>query len=136
MLQNSLENAISKMWNEHDLSLIDRLFHERVVIHSLLGTYYGPQAMRRMVESWLRAFPDLKVQHLYHCFDRDRLVIQWDATATHCNELKGIPATHQRVYYSGVSIYRLNDSQVVEYWAYIDMDNLLNQLRETQKAIV
>lgn len=118
----------NSIWNTKEIHTIDRLLHPNVTIHSLLGQYTGPQAMKAVVLSWLKAFPDLKVS-FDHVITQDELVcIQWHAQGTHLGEFKGRLPTNLPVAYSGVTIYRIQEGKITEYWAYLDMQHLLSQI--------
>ena len=55
-------------------------------------------------------------------------VKRWTATGVHTASLAGVPPTHARVKFSGVSIYRLENGQIVESWYVYDLLGLLHQL--------
>ncbi len=117
-----------KVWDEQDLSVIDRLLHPQIVIHSPLGDSRGPEAMRRVVQTWLTAFPDLVVTNAAIIAESDTVVIRFTATGTHRGDFRGRKPTGRQVAYSGVSIYRINAGQIIEYWAFLDLQQLLSQI--------
>lgn len=55
-------------------------------------------------------------------------VKRWTAIGVHTASLAGIPPTHARVTFSGVSIYRLENGRIVESWYLYDLFGLLHQL--------
>lgn len=122
------EEYANTVWNAKDISVIDRLIHQNVIIHSLLGDFKGAQAMKEVVQAWLKAFPDLSVINELVISENDLVSIQWSAKGTHQGEFKGRKPTGKKVSYSGVTVYRINDGQIVEYWAYLDMQTLLRQI--------
>lgn len=117
-----------RIWDEKDLRAIDELIHQKCVIHSLLGDFYGPKAMKNVVEAWLNGFPDLVVKNKSVICEQDLVVIQWQAHGTHQGEFKGIKPTGKSISYAGVTIYRVHQDKIVEYWAYLDMKHLLDQI--------
>ena len=125
------EEYAHKIWNEKDLSVIDDLIHPEIVIHSLLGDYKGTEPMKKVVEAWLIAFPDLVVKNRNIVCQQDLVVIQWEAQGTHLWEFKGIAPTNKRVVYEGVTIYKVCNSKIIEYWAYLDMHHLLEQIKQS-----
>lgn len=122
------ETYAHRIWECKDLQAIDELIHQNCVIHSLLGDFYGPQSMKSVVRTWLNGFPDLVVKSTSVICEQDLVVIQWQAHGSHQGEFKGIQPTGRSISYSGVTIYRINQSKIVEYWAYIDMKHLLDQI--------
>lgn len=128
MIKRVAETYAHRVWHDKDMGAIDDLIHSDCVIHSLLGDFRGPEAMKTVVQAWLKAFPDMQVKNTAVITEKDLVVIQWQARATHQGDFKGIAATKKSVAYAGVTIYRISRDQIVEYWAYIDMKHLLDQL--------
>lgn len=124
------EKYAHHVWDKQDLKIIDELVHPDVVIHSLLGDYRGRRLMKEVVQKWLSALPDLKVVNSAIICENDLVTIQWQAKGSHQGEFKGIPATGKIVTYAGVSIYRISEGVITEYWAYLDMQHLLNQMKD------
>lgn len=106
----------------------DRLVDNDVLIHSLLGDFRGKKALKEVVQAWLKGFPDLSVKNDLIISENDLVSMQWSVKATHKGEFKGRQPTGKPVFYSGVTVYRIKNGQIVEYWAYIDMQHLMSQL--------
>lgn len=123
------EEYAKKIWMNKDLKAIEDLLDAKIIIHSRLGDFTGRDSMRKIVESWMAGFPDLKVEHLAVVCENDRVFIHWKAEGTHTGAFKGIAATDRKIHYEGVTIYRINMGKIVEYWSYPDMQHLLEQLR-------
>jgi predicted ester cyclase len=84
--------------------------------------------MKDVVQTWLKGFPDLHVDNELVICENDVVSIQWRAKGTHQGEFKERPPTAKTVSYSGVTIYRIKNNKIIEYWAYLDMMNLLSQI--------
>lgn len=126
------EKYASQVWNDKDIGAVDRFIHQDAVIHSMLGDYRGTKAMKEVVEAWLKGFPDLQVENILIIGEDDLVSIQWQAKGTHKGEFKGRKPIGKPVTYSGVTVYRIKDSKIIEYWAYLDMQHLLSQIGYTQ----
>lgn len=122
------ESYAHRIWDEKDLSAVDDLLHQKIVIHSLLGDFHGPESMKKVVLAWLFGFPDLTVKNTAVICDQDLVAIHWQARGSHQGEFKGLKPTGKDVSYAGVTIYRVNEAKIIEYWAYIDMQHLLKQI--------
>ncbi len=122
------QNYAKRLWDDQDLKVIDELIHPTCIIHSLLGNFYGPVPMKTVAQAWLKGFPDLLVKNTAVICEQDLVVIQWLASGTHQGTFKGIEPTGKAVAYHGVTIYRIEDDKITEYWAYLDMQHLLQQL--------
>lgn len=116
------------IWDRKDLSAIDHYLDQHVLIHSLLGKFYGHEAMREVVVAWQKAFPDLQVINSNLIAENDLAVIHWEAKGSHLGEFKGISPSGKKISYSGVTIYRILNGKIIEYWAYLDMQHLMKQL--------
>lgn len=127
-LKSIAEEYAERIWNQKDLTAISDLLNPQIVIHSLLGDYHGHRPMEDVVNVWLKGFPDLTVKNHSTICEQDLVVIQWRAKGTHQGEFKGIPPSHRPVSYEGVTHYRIKDNKITEYWAYLDMQHLLNQI--------
>lgn len=122
------EEYAHTVWNAKEIDIIDRLINKDVLIHSLLGDFRGTQAMKEVVQVWLKGFPDLSVKNELIISENDLVSIQWSAQGTHKGEFKGKKPTGKPVSYSGVTVYRIKNGQIIEYWAYLDMQHLLSQI--------
>ena len=122
------EKYANQVWNDKEISAVDRFVHQDAVIHSLLGSYYGTKAMKEVVQAWLNGFPDLRVDNDIIISENDLVSTQWRAKGTHSGEFKERKPTGKPVSYSGVTVYRIKDSKIIEYWAYLDMQYLLSQI--------
>ena len=125
-----ISDLTETLWNAKNLDVIHRVFHDEVVIHSPLGNYYGPEAMERIVRVWLDAFPDMQYTNLDIVCEGDKVVAQWEAQATHRGELRGVNPSGRVVTYPGITVFQLRDGKVVEYWAYVDTQMVLDQLSD------
>lgn len=122
------EEYAHTVWNAKVIDVIDRLINKDILIHSLLGDFRGSQAMKEVVQAWLKGFPDLSVKNELIISENDLVSIQWSAKGTHKGEFKGKEPTGKPVSYSGVTVYRIKNDQIVEYWAYLDMQHLFSQI--------
>lgn len=118
-----------RLWEDRDLNVIEELMHPDVILRSLLGNFHGHQAMKDVVKTWFLAFPDLRVDFTSIINEKDLVMTQWNASGTHLGEFKGYKATGRLVKYSGVTIYKVQRNLITEYWAYLDMQNILNQIK-------
>lgn len=76
------------------------------------------------------AFPDMEMRVDVLVAEDDRCVCRWRARGTHGGMFMNVPATGAKVQWSGVSIYRFNDSgTVVDMVGNWDMYGIMVQLR-------
>lgn len=122
------EEYANTVWNAKEIGIIDQLIDQDVLIHSLLGDFHGIKSMKEVVQAWLKGFPDLHVNNDLIISEDDLVSIQWKAMGTHKGEFKGRKPTGKAVFYSGVTVYRIKNGKIIEYWAYLDMQHLLSQI--------
>lgn len=122
------ETYAHRIWDKKDLGAIDDLFDQQCVIHSSLGDFHGPASMKKVVQAWLEAFPDLTVKNSSIISENDLVMIQWQAHGSHQGKFKGIKQSGKTVSYEGVTLYRIREGKIAEYWAYLDMQHILKQI--------
>lgn len=124
------EDYAHKIWNNKDIRFVDQSVSHDVCIHSLMGESHGIENMKSIIHAWLTGFPDLQVTNEIIIGEYDLVSIQWRAKGTHLGEFKEIKPTGKSVAYNGVTVYRIRENKIIEYWAYLDMMHLLNQISE------
>jgi predicted ester cyclase len=60
--------------------------------------------------------------------EADLVVSYIRGSGVHAGELFGIPATNKPVETEGISIHRVRDGKIVEYWSVVDFAGVLAQL--------
>jgi predicted ester cyclase len=128
-LKELSERYTHEVWCKKDISALDRYISPSCIIHSPLGLYIGPEAMRKIVEVWTSAFPDLVVKNEAVFADSDCTIVRFSAKGKHLGTFKGHAATNRSIAYSGVTIYRFYENKIVEYFAFIDIDHILSQIK-------
>jgi len=76
----------------------------------------------------LGAFPDVKVTSDSLVAEGDKVVNRWTAIGTHTGELMGIPATGKRITMTGITIVRVADGKITEFWMESDQMGMMQQL--------
>lgn len=74
------------------------------------------------------AFPDVVVTEEDLIAGDDRVVERSSAVATHRGSLMGEKPTHQRINWTEIHIYRLQDGKICEHWVEMAMMELLQQI--------
>ena len=88
----------------------------------------GSQAYDQFAIMYRTAFPDLRFNMEDLIAAGNKVVQRWTASGTHEGELMGIPATGKHVSNTGISIYRLAGSVIVEEWVNWSALSMLQQL--------
>lgn len=122
------ETYAKRIWDDKDLCAIEDHFDKNAVIHSSLGQFIGLESLKEVVKTWQRAFPDLKVENLHVFRSEDCVSIHWKAEGHQKGAFRGIEPTGKKVAYSGVTLYRLKEDKIIEYWAYLNLNHIIDQL--------
>ncbi|MDP9176769.1 MAG: ester cyclase [Gemmatimonadota bacterium] len=92
------------------------------------GQRPGPEGYKQMAADFFRAFPDLRASNQDVIAEGDKLVVRWNAEATHTGELMGIAPTGKQVRLRGIEILRIRDGRIVERWGEFDAMGMMQQL--------
>jgi steroid delta-isomerase-like uncharacterized protein len=76
----------------------------------------------------LRAFPDLNqsIEELFAV--GDRVIVRFIITGTHEGEFQGIPATGNKLEFSGIAIHRIKNGKIIEERTDMDVLGAMMQL--------
>lgn len=109
--------------------MIDELYAPGFVQHEPEPqTVQSREALKPYVGAYLTAFPDLHLSIEDLRAEGDRVVWRFKSDGTHTGPFMGMPATGKKSSITGLVIFRLEDSRIVEAWVNIDVLGLLQQL--------
>jgi steroid delta-isomerase-like uncharacterized protein len=112
-------DTVSKAVDEFVAS--DVLFHAPVPMGAT-----GAEALKRVWQVLLRAFPDIHVAVEETITEGDKVVSRNTVTGTHRGEYQGLPPTGKTVTYNEIFIFRFTDGRITEIRGIVDV---LAQLR-------
>jgi steroid delta-isomerase-like uncharacterized protein len=123
---------VEEVWNQANLDPIEAIFHPEILGNNPPVSYmYAPhnrETFTQSVADYLAAYPDMQVT-LHDIVAEDDLVMAyWTSHATHGGELMGIPPTGNSVAFSGHTMYRFVDGQVVQTWWAWDTMGMMQQI--------
>lgn len=115
--------------NRHNWDCVDTYVAENCRLHlPLPGLPPGREGMRingRMVCS---AFPDVQVTREFAVVEGTIVVERAHAEATHKGDLMGVSPTGNRVAWSELHAYRIEDGQIAEIWTEADFLGIMVQI--------
>jgi len=117
---------VEEVWNQRNLGPIEELFHPESFGNNPAVSYmYMPSGLEMFtvsISDYLTAYPDMDVTIHDMVAEGDKVLAHWTVEATHGGELMGIPPTGNPVTFSGHTMYRFADGQIVESrWAWDTM---------------
>ncbi|MET8023581.1 ester cyclase [Streptomyces avermitilis] len=101
----------------------DLLFHAPVPMGAT-----GAEALKRVWEVLLRAFPDIRVTVEETITEGDKVVSRNTVTGTHRGEYQGLPPTGKTITYNEIFILRFADGRIAEIRGIVDALAQLRQL--------
>ena len=121
---------IDEVVNQGKFDVIDEIYAEDYVNHTTTsgGEIKGRQGVRDIVEQWRAAFPDVRVSLDDVFAADDRVVTRITVTGTHEGDWRGVAPTGASVDIRIISIFRIEDGQIIERWENADMLGLVQQL--------
>ena len=123
--------TLERAFNERDFAALDDGFTPDALIHDPGVDFHGPAELRQGLERLLEAFSDFHFTVEDQLAEGDRVMIRYRGQGTHRGEFLGIPATGQRIDYTGMLLLRLEGGRIAALWANPDQLGLLQQLGAT-----
>lgn len=126
-----VQRYVDEIQNGHDLEAIAEVFAEDFTDHTASGGgafVGGIEGLKEGYAFFLKAFPDLKATVEAMIAEGDKVVAYKTLRGTHRGEWLGIPASGRAVEFRIVSIYRIRDGKLSEFWGVQDEATLRRQL--------
>jgi steroid delta-isomerase-like uncharacterized protein len=105
---------INEAWNSHDIEQILGFYASDYTGEDIgqASPLRGRNALRSMLETYWRAFPDLKFRILSSLLEGSRIAILWLAEGTHQGTFMNIPPTGRKMEVRGVSMLDVEDGLI------------------------
>lgn len=124
-----IQQLVDGFWNQGDESVLDQLFAENMQDHNVRpGVPAGRVGLKQTITGVRAAFTDSHLSLEDAVVDGGKIAWRWTFSGTHTGVLMGIPATGKQIAFSGITIDRIANGQIVERWAQIDMLGMMQQL--------
>lgn len=121
-----------EVWNRGRAEEIDRLFAVDGIAHGLTDAsgneISGPVEFKPFFEQFRNAFPDMRVDVVDTVCEGDKIAARCIVRGTHHGDTLGMAATHRPVEFTGITILRVRDGQIVEAWNNFDFQTMTTQL--------
>lgn len=121
---------VDEMFNEGNLDRLEAYVTEEYVEHAAVGQadFEGPDAVREYHAGIQTAFPDFEITIHDLVADGTKVALRSSQTGTHEGSFMDIDPTGETVESSGMAIYRIDDGQLAEKWALVDVLGVMQQL--------
>jgi predicted ester cyclase len=114
--------------NQHNVDGVAHLFDKDFTHHFRAPLPPGFEGLKEIGRMMNGAFPDVVVSEEDLIAGGDKVVERSSAVATHRESLMGEKPTNQRIHWTEIHIYRLQDGKIHEHWVEMAMMELLQQI--------
>lgn len=126
-----VKSYYENLWNNHDKSYIDKLFHDDIVFKGSLG---GETVGKKAFETYFDMV-SLAIPHLYHAVEElieedNRLVARAWYSGRQTGKLFDFEASNNKVRYNGASFFTIKENKIKSIWVLSDLHSLYKQIKE------
>jgi steroid delta-isomerase-like uncharacterized protein len=121
-----LRSFINEIFNEHNLSSIERYFGKDSIEGSPQAEK-GGNGFKRFLSDFFNAFPDWHTNIEHIVSENDLVVVFLNGFGTHKGEFQGIPSTNKSVNVRSADLYKIEGGKIMGHWDVVDQLNLLKQ---------
>ena len=120
---------IEEVWNKGNVAVIDEVYAPDYIQHEPAPeTVNSSEALKQYVSTYLTAFPDLNLSIEDLLAEGDKVVWRFKSTGHQNGPFMGLPPTGKTGNITGIVIFRLENSRIVEGWVNLDVLGLLQQV--------
>ncbi len=127
----TIARRLSQVWGTGDLEIVDELASPDLAVRFPVFPHgiRGIPAFKEMLARLRSAFVNADIQIEDEIAEGDKVVLRWSFSATHQAEFPpSVRPTGKRLKWTGISIYRIVNSKVVEERGEEDYLGILRQL--------
>lgn len=117
-----------RVWAERNIGALEETIAPDAVMHWGDSESNAVAAVRADVERYLAAFSDVRTSIDDLIGEDDKVVLRWRTTGVHTGPYGKVPPTGRVVTMTGVDVYRLDGSRIVEAWSMWDALSTYQQL--------
>src|SRR5215217_6667506 len=86
------------------------------------------EAVKQEAADFRQGFPDVVSTIEDLIAEGDKVVAHWRSRATHQGNYMGIPPTGNRIEFTGISVYRIEEGKIAQEWTVEDQFGLMQQI--------
>lgn len=121
-----------EVWNKGRAEAIDELFAADGIANGLTdeqgAPLRGPSGFKPFFQNFREAFPDIEVIVEDTVAEGDKIAARCSVRGTHKGDSLGFAATNNPVEFTGITIVRIKDGQIVEAWNNFDFMSMSRQI--------
>jgi steroid delta-isomerase-like uncharacterized protein len=117
------------IWNKADKTVIPDLLTEDFLFRGSLGLMQrGHIGFANFMDQIRAAIGEYRCEIVEMAEEEDRVFARILYSGIHRGDLFGYAATHGRIKWDGVAIFRFRDSKIAELWVLWDVNDVMKQL--------
>ena len=119
-----------EVWNRRKLEVVNELISPSHALQgpTIFGSSIGPEAYKRQVSRFLKAYPDLHWAIEDTIAETDKVVACWTLSGTHKGDFMGVPATNKKVCVGGITIHHIAGGKIMDSHSNWDALGMMQQL--------
>lgn len=120
-----IDRFIFPVWNDRDLSVIDRYISKNAEIRTTFIAGNGPEILKKSIEETFAAFPVFKLK-LEEIIQQDnRVTYKWSAYAEHQGNILNIKPSNKGMSFHGIVFGELENGQITKYHSFSNIPQTL-----------
>ncbi|HEY2469860.1 MAG TPA: ester cyclase [Terracidiphilus sp.] len=123
-----------EVWNQQSEKTVDEMFAPGGKCFGIPepdSVLTGPEGFKTVHRTFLSAFPDLHIVVNDVIVEGDRVATTWTASMTHLGDTLGFAPTMKKVVLEGCSVLVVRNGQIHEGRNFMEMQGLIQRLRES-----
>jgi steroid delta-isomerase-like uncharacterized protein len=122
--------------SQRNPDLLEEVYAANIVWHEPDQDVQGLEEAKQFYSVYLSAFPDLHVTVEDVMAEGDKAVTRWTIRGTHQGEIEEFgPPTGKQVEINGITIHRIEGSNIVEEWERYDNLSVMRLLRLVNQGV-
>jgi steroid delta-isomerase-like uncharacterized protein len=114
--------------NQRKLSMADEVIGNDFVNHGIPNAKKGPEGFREIIQQFLDAFPDMKINVEFIISEGDMVATKGTWTGTNKGSFMGMPVTNKKVNVGYADFWKLKNGKCIENWVEMDIAGLMQQI--------
>jgi steroid delta-isomerase-like uncharacterized protein len=125
-----LMSGIAEAYSTGDASKLRSLFAQNCYFEDVATGHVsrGIESVVQYCEPFFSHWPDLSLEVVSQVADEDVGAQEWIMSATHANEVFGVPPTGKKFRVRGVSYYQFEKGAIIRSSDYFDIKTLIAQI--------
>jgi predicted ester cyclase len=123
-----IRRMFDELFHQRNLATVDDFIAPDIIYHSFPPTFpAGPDGFRFVYKLLCCTFPDHHIAINDIIAEGDKVVIRATFSGTQTGPLMGFPPTGKHCTQSQITIFRLSNGKVIEYWFNADDLGMIRQ---------